>query len=90
MAKRNNKEKKIASILLYFNTEYSAHLGRLPAFQQLCEDLDVEVGTSLTQCKKVLYFPLLCTKPRTNKFATEREEGQRQHPRLCTCPSQWR
>ena len=46
-------EAKVASIILHFDTTYTAKLGRLAAFQQLCTDLDVDVGTSLKQCKEV-------------------------------------
>ncbi|KAM0695665.1 hypothetical protein Q7P36_004147 [Cladosporium allicinum] len=45
-------EAKVASIILHFDTTYTAKLGRLAAFQQLCTDLDVDVGTSLKQCKE--------------------------------------
>jgi hypothetical protein len=52
---------KVASVLVHFTTTYTLQLSRLDAFQQLCTDLDVSVGTSLTQCKKVLdsSFPIL-------------------------------
>jgi hypothetical protein len=47
---------KVASVLVHFDTTYDVKVNRLAAFQQLCADLDVEIGTSLTQCKKVLDF----------------------------------
>ena len=47
---------EVASVLVHFDTTYDVKLNRLAAFQQLCVDLDVEVGTSLTQCKKVTRF----------------------------------
>jgi hypothetical protein len=56
-AKAAAKEAKIASILLHFDDTYTAKHGRLAAFQQLCKDLDVDVGTSLKQCKQVLSVP---------------------------------
>jgi hypothetical protein len=44
---------EVAGVLVHFDTTYDVKVNRLAAFQQLCMDLDVEVGTSLTQCKKV-------------------------------------
>jgi len=60
MAKRNNKA-KFADVVIYFTTTYGTDLDRLIAFQQLCRDLEVEVGTSLSQCKKVLDVALFPT-----------------------------
>jgi hypothetical protein len=47
---------EVAGVLVHFDTAYDFKTNRLTAFQQLCVDLDVEVGTSLTQCKKVTRF----------------------------------
>lgn len=46
-------EAEVANIILHFDETYISNPSRLAAFQQLCRDLEVEVGTSLTQCKKV-------------------------------------
>lgn len=89
-AKRNNTDPKVASILLHFDTTYTADLGRLAVFQQLCKDLDVVVGRSLTQCKKVLEFSTPSPNLHTNQFTTEREASQRQHPRLRPCAAGWK
>lgn len=40
-------------ITAHFASTYISSNGRLAAFQQLCADLDVAIGTSITQCKKV-------------------------------------
>jgi hypothetical protein len=61
-------EANIANIILHFDATYISGSGRLAAFQQLCRDLDVEVGTSLKQCKKVPNVPLHSTQPRTNNL----------------------
>jgi hypothetical protein len=60
MAKKNTKsaaqkhEAAVQNIINHFATTYiSSGDDRLSAFQDLCKDLDVEVGASLTQCKKV-------------------------------------
>jgi hypothetical protein len=55
------KEAKIASIIIHFDTTYSAKHDRLAAFQQLCGDLEVDIGTSLTQCKQVISIPSVAT-----------------------------
>jgi ribosomal protein S11 len=62
-------EANIANIILHFDATYISGSGRLAAFQQLCRDLDVEVGTSLKQCKKVPNVPLHSTQPRTNNLS---------------------
>lgn len=83
-------EANVANIILHFDTTYISNLSRLAAFQQLCKDLDVEVGTSLKQCTKVISVPLVFKWPHTDSFATEREASQRQHPRFRPCPADWR
>lgn len=66
MAKKNKKsaaakkakeehDAAVENIITHFATTYiSADSDRLSSFQDLCEDLDVPVGDSLTQCRKVI------------------------------------
>ena len=65
MVKRKNKaamaaakaahEARVANIILHFDTTYTYNdkLGLLAAFQKLCADLNVDVGTTLKLCKEV-------------------------------------
>lgn len=53
MAKKNKKSTSVDDITAHFASTYISSKGRLDAFQQLCADLDVAIGTSITQCKKV-------------------------------------
>lgn len=53
MTKRKNNARKVANVVTHFTNTYTYDDGRLLAFQTLCRDLRVSVGTSLTQCKKV-------------------------------------
>jgi hypothetical protein len=43
----------VAAITAHFSNTYISGNGRLAAYQQLCRDLDVDVGSSIIQCKKV-------------------------------------
>jgi hypothetical protein len=43
----------VAAITAHFSNTYISSNGRLAAYQQLCRDLDVDVGSSIIQCKKV-------------------------------------
>jgi hypothetical protein len=83
-------EAAVANIILHFDTTYISNPSRLGAFQQLCKDLDVEVGASLKQCKKVFSVPLIAQWPHADSFVTECEASQRQHPRFRPCPADWR
>lgn len=44
---------RIAAIVAHFEEHYESKPSKLQAYQKLCEDLGVEVGTSITQCRKV-------------------------------------
>jgi hypothetical protein len=45
----------VTEIVAYFaESHVLAKNDRLSAFQTLCKDLDVEIGTSINRCKKVL------------------------------------
>lgn len=46
----------VAAITTHFSNTYISGNGRLAAYQQLCRDLDVDVGSSIIQCKKVTSF----------------------------------
>lgn len=55
--KKTEKAKKehevaVEDIVNHFAQTYISY-DRLAAFQQLCRDLDVEVGTGITKCKQV-------------------------------------
>jgi hypothetical protein len=53
-AAKKKHEAAVEDIIHHFAATYiSTGNHRLSAFQQLCEDLDVEVGTSITNCKQV-------------------------------------
>jgi len=63
MAKRHKKssaQKKaehdaaVEDIVAHFAQTYISN-DRLTALQQLCRDLDVEVGTSINKCKQVIH-----------------------------------
>ena len=52
---RDRHAAAVTDIVAYFAESYvPAKNDRLSAFQTLCEDLDVEIGTSIKKCKKVL------------------------------------
>jgi hypothetical protein len=60
MAKKNKKsaaqkhEAAVQNIINHFATTYiSSGNDRLSAFQDLCRDLEVEVGTGIKKCKQV-------------------------------------
>lgn len=49
-------EAAVEDIINHFATTYiSTGNDRLSAFQDLCRDLDVEVGTGIKKCKKVSF-----------------------------------
>lgn len=53
-AAKKQHEAAVEDIITHFAATYiSTGNERLSDFQQLCEDLDVEVGTSLMKCKQV-------------------------------------
>ena len=53
-AEKKEYEAAVENIITHFAATYiSTGNRRLSAFQQLCEDLDVEVGTILKKCKQV-------------------------------------
>lgn len=41
------------AVVDHFDTNYGRNESKLDSWQSLCRDLGVEVGTSITQCKKV-------------------------------------
>lgn len=49
---KKEHEAAVEDIVNHFAQTYISK-DHLAAFQQLCEDLDVEVGTSLKKCKQV-------------------------------------
>jgi hypothetical protein len=53
MTKRKGAAKKVESVLLHFTTTFNSTSSLLESFQKLCRDLEVDVGASRTQCKKV-------------------------------------
>lgn len=53
MPNKNNYTAAVAAITTHFSNTYISGNGRLAAYQQLCRDLDVDVGSSIIQCKKV-------------------------------------
>ena len=77
-------EAAVAAITAHFSTTYISGNGRLAAYQQLCRDLDVDVGASIIQCKRVGF----CNEYRgidqraDQATTTEHQRGPRQHPRF--------
>jgi hypothetical protein len=53
MSSRKDHTAAVAAITAHFSNTYISGNGRLAAYQQLCRDLDVDVGSSIVQCKKV-------------------------------------
>jgi len=53
MANKKDHSLSIAAVTTHFSNTYISSNGRLAAYQQLCRDLCVDVGTSINQCKKV-------------------------------------
>lgn len=53
MPPRSKRSTTVDDITAHFASTYISGNGRLAAFQKLCADLRVDVGTSITQCKKV-------------------------------------
>ena len=53
MANRRDYKLSVAAITAHFSNTYISGNGRLAAYQQLCRDLKVDVGSSIIQCKKV-------------------------------------
>jgi hypothetical protein len=53
MTKRKGAAKKADSVLSHFTTTFTGTSSLLESFQKLCRDLEVDVGTSRTQCKRV-------------------------------------
>ncbi|KAM0705865.1 hypothetical protein Q7P35_007225 [Cladosporium inversicolor] len=56
MANQKNHSAAIAAITAHFCSTYISGNGRLAAYQQLCRDLDVDVGSSIIQCKRVEFI----------------------------------
>ena len=45
------------AVVNHFNQAYGRNESRLASWQQLCRDIGVTEGTSITQCKKVCFLP---------------------------------
>lgn len=77
-------EAAVAAITAHFSDTYISGNGRLAAYQQLCRDLDVDVGASIIQCKRVGF----CNEYRgidqraDHPTTTEHQRRPRQHPRF--------
>jgi hypothetical protein len=52
MPKKSKNSATVDNITAYFANTYVSDDGRLAAYQKLCEDLDVDIGPSIKQCKK--------------------------------------
>ncbi|KAF7184962.1 hypothetical protein HII31_13585 [Pseudocercospora fuligena] len=48
------RECRVNAIVAHFEEHYESKPSKLQAYQKLCEDLGVDVGTSITQCRKIL------------------------------------
>ncbi|KXT12500.1 hypothetical protein AC579_7348 [Pseudocercospora musae] len=48
------QEAEIENVLKFFDERYHSNPDKLVAYQTFCEDLGVEVGPSLTKCRKIL------------------------------------
>lgn len=53
MPRRAKNTTSVDDITAFFASAYISSNGRLLAYQQLCRDLYVDVGASITQCKQV-------------------------------------
>ena len=56
MTKRKSAEQKAKmrqEALEYFNGRYGTNMDRLTAWRDLCEDMGVDVGSSINKCKEV-------------------------------------
>lgn len=51
-SKKEQKALLVASVVTSFNDSYGRDDSKLAIWQRLCKDLDVQVGSSITQCKK--------------------------------------
>lgn len=56
MAKKSKAQKEAAYVAIedHFNIQYGSS-EKLGGWQNMCLDVGVEAGQSITQCKKVLY-----------------------------------
>jgi hypothetical protein len=53
--KKETREEKINNVYQHFQARYGTNNSRLQGWQQLCIDLKAEIGSSITQCKKVFH-----------------------------------
>jgi hypothetical protein len=47
------------SVVSHFDEAYGKDVSKIEAWQQLCRDVEVEVGPSIPQCKKVIHSPAI-------------------------------
>jgi hypothetical protein len=69
MPSKKDHTAAVAAITAHFSSTYISGNGRLAAYQQLCRDLDVDVGSSIIQCKKVQHFSR--TRDRTSELTRQ-------------------
>lgn len=51
--RKEEKDRKVAEVVDFFETRYGSDVSRLDAWQTLCSDINVGVGNTIGECQRV-------------------------------------